>query len=49
MKKILMIGTGGTIASLPSENGLVPQMSTKELLEKVPSLKEIAEIEAIQL
>lgn len=49
MKKILLIGTGGTIASLPGENGLVPQLTTKELLEMVPSLKSLAWIESIQL
>ncbi len=49
MKKILMIGTGGTIASLPGENGLAPQLSTKELLEKVPTLKSIALLETLQL
>ena len=49
MKKILLIGTGGTIASLPGENGLVPQLSIYQLLEKIPQLKDIAEIEGRQL
>ena len=44
-----MIGTGGTIASLPSENGLVPQLSTSELLKKLPLLKNIAWIDSLQL
>ena len=49
MKKILMIGTGGTIASLPTEHGLIPELSTHELLDKVPGLKEMAWINSIQL
>jgi len=49
MKKILMIGTGGTIASLPTEHGLIPELSTHELLNKVPWLKEMAWINSIQL
>ena len=31
MKRILMIATGGTIASRPSEAGLTPQLSAEEL------------------
>ena len=49
MKNILMIGTGGTIASLPGENGLVPQLSTDELLKAMPQLKTIAWIDSLQL
>ena len=49
MKRILMIGTGGTIASLPTEHGLIPELSTHELLDKVPSLKQMAWINSIQL
>lgn len=33
MKKILLISTGGTIASMPTEDGLVPQINSKKLLE----------------
>lgn len=32
MKKILVISTGGTIASLPSATGLKPQLSSQDLL-----------------
>ena len=49
MKRILMIATGGTIASKPTESGLAPQMSAGELLEMVPELADIAGIEAVQL
>ncbi|MDR1017675.1 MAG: asparaginase [Lachnospiraceae bacterium] len=39
MKKILMIGTGGTIASVSTEDGLRPGLSTEEVLEYIPSIK----------
>ena len=32
-KKILLLATGGTIASKKSENGLKPQITPEELLE----------------
>ena len=38
MKKILMIATGGTIACIPSDNGLIPSLSGKEIIELVPAL-----------
>lgn len=31
MKKILLLATGGTIASVPSEEGLTPKLTAKEL------------------
>ena len=49
MKKILFIATGGTIASKKSENGLKPQISPDELLSYIPGLKEICEVDTIQL
>lgn len=36
MKKILMITTGGTIASASTENGLVPTFNADELLLLIP-------------
>lgn len=48
MKKILMIATGGTIASKNSGAGLAPAISSKELLACVPELKEKCEIETLQ-
>ena len=38
MKRILMIATGGTIASRPSANGLTPQLGAAELLAMVPGI-----------
>lgn len=48
MKKILLIGTGGTIASKPSEAGLSPALSIAELLEKVPETRAMCTIDCIQ-
>ena len=33
MKKILMIGTGGTIASEMTPEGLTPELNTRQLLD----------------
>ena len=48
MKKILLIATGGTIASKPTTRGLAPQVSSEELLSFVPEIAEICEVETIQ-
>lgn len=49
MKKILLIATGGTIASKKTENGLKPAISAAELLRFVPEIKYVCDIDAIQL
>lgn len=49
MKKILMIGTGGTIASELTESGLTPGFSTEDLLRFVPSLKTMCEVDCVQV
>ena len=49
MKKILMIATGGTIACMPSENGLVPSISGKDIVELVPALKNICTIDTAEI
>lgn len=48
-KKILLIATGGTIASKKSGNGLKPQITPEELLAFIPQAKEICEITTLQL
>ena len=48
MKKILVIGTGGTIASAPTENGLAPALSADALLEAIPYAASICEVECTQ-
>lgn len=45
MRKILLIATGGTIASGPSENGLTPALSASQLMEYVPEVKNICEFD----
>ena len=49
MKRILLIGTGGTIASDVTENGLAPGLTTEDLLSHIPSISKICEVECIQL
>ena len=41
MKKLLLIATGGTIASKPTDSGLAPELTSEEILEFVPEIKEI--------
>ena len=49
MRKILFIATGGTIASKKSNNGLKPQITPEELLSYIPSLKNICDVDTLQL
>ena len=48
MKKILVIGTGGTIASAPTENGLAPALSAEALLQAVPYAASFCEVHCTQ-
>ncbi len=48
MKKILLIATGGTIASKPTDRGLAPAIPPKELLAFVPELNRIADVTEVQ-
>ncbi len=48
MKKILLIATGGTIASAKTENGLAPELTPDELLSYVPDVKSLCAIDTIQ-
>ena len=48
MKRVLLIATGGTIASLPEENGLVPAMTGEELASRVPQLAEVCDLDVVQ-
>lgn len=49
MKKILMITTGGTIACIPSDNGLVPKISGCDIIDIVPELKDICNIDTAEI
>ena len=48
MKKILLIATGGTIASKYTSEGLCPQISSEELLSYVPTARKFCEIDTVQ-
>lgn len=49
MKKILLLATGGTIASKHSANGLSPQIDAAEILNYVPQIGEFCRAEAVQV
>lgn len=49
MKKILMIGTGGTIASKQTDYGLAPGLSAADILEYIPAVKSICQVDAVQV
>lgn len=49
MKKILLIGTGGTIASEVTESGLAPELTTEQLLSHIPAISQICEADCVQL
>lgn len=48
-KKILLIATGGTIASKNMGNGLTPEITSNELLSFVPELEVLCDLDTIQL
>ena len=49
MKNICWLATGGTIASRPSENGLVPGFTAEEMLAMMPELKEYGQIDCVDI
>ncbi|MGN0775506.1 MAG: asparaginase [Candidatus Ventricola sp.] len=49
MKRILLIATGGTIASRPTDGGLAPQLCAGDILSCVPALADLCRIDALQL
>ena len=48
MKNILMIATGGTIASKETAEGLAPAISPSELLSCVPEVAKVCNVHAVQ-
>ena len=48
MKKILMIGTGGTIASDVTPTGLSPDLDPRQLLEFIPNIKNHCAVDCVQ-
>ena len=49
MKKILMLGTGGTIASEMTPEGLTPELTPAQLLRYVPYISELCQVDCISL
>lgn len=49
MKKILLIATGGTIASHAKENGMIPEIAAEGLLKCVPEVFGFCQPSAIQI
>ena len=48
-KRVLLIGTGGTIASEVTEGGLAPELTTEQLLRHVPGISDICAVDCLQL
>ncbi len=49
MRRILLLATGGTIASKESGQGLSPAITSEEILSYVPAVGELCRMEAVQL
>ena len=49
MKNILMIATGGTIASKQTESGLTPGLTAEDILSYIPAVEKVCNVHAIQL
>lgn len=48
-KKILLLTTGGTIASHNTEKGLVPLLEAEDLMKYLPSVRQKCDLEALNL
>lgn len=48
-KNILLIATGGTIASKKTKDGLAPEITSEELLSYVPEIRNFCNVDAIQI
>lgn len=49
MKRILMLATGGTIASTESGQGLSPAITSEEILRYVPDIGALCQVDTLQL
>ena len=49
MKKLLLMATGGTIASVSTESGLAPSLSGEALLANVPLVHDLCEFDFQQV
>lgn len=48
-RKILLLATGGTIASLSSDHGLAPGLLADQILEYIPEMRDRYHIDAVQV
>ncbi|MDY3296846.1 asparaginase domain-containing protein, partial [Selenomonas sp.] len=48
-KRFCVLATGGTIASRPTPNGLMPTLTGEDLLASVPEFKETCDVDCVQL
>ena len=48
MKHILVVATGGTIASVPAESGLHPGLTGRELVALVPQAADVGNVDVVQ-
>ena len=49
MKKILLLGTGGTIASANAGDGLTPGMDGADFLRYVPAIQDLCQVDCLQV
>ena len=49
MKHILMIGTGGTIASKQTADGLAPGLSSDDILSYIPQVRDVCHVDTLQV
>ncbi|RDU25002.1 asparaginase [Anaerosacchariphilus polymeriproducens] len=49
MKKILLLATGGTIASSETEQGLIPTIDAQQMLSYIPEIEEICYLSGISI
>ena len=49
MKRILMLATGGTIASRDSGHGLSPAITSEEILGRVPAVAALCRVDTLQV
>ena len=49
MKKILLLATGGTIASVQTEQGLAPATTAEEILSYIPEAKNLCDLSVQQI
>ncbi len=49
MKKILLLGTGGTIASEMTPQGLTPELTPEQLLRYVPYISQLCQVDCVSL